>query len=262
MKYDIFSFNNELDILDIRLNILSEHVDYFVIVEATETFSGVPKPLYYDLNKERYSKFKNKIIHYVVTDTPKNFEDINCDQEILEMARNSDNVTREHLCWLKEFYQKEVIKKALVGLNDEDICIVSDVDEIWNYDLDLNVCGNSIHKPMIDWCYIDYLNVRTSEDWTYFTGPIITQYSNIKNDCLNHLRTIRKMKDVYIYHENGGWHFNSLGGVEKKIQDFQHPVYTKSYMQSRQIGCRIDETDLPIYIINNKEKYKGLFKND
>ena len=38
-KYDIFSFNNELDMLEIRLNILSDYVDFFVIVEATETFS-------------------------------------------------------------------------------------------------------------------------------------------------------------------------------------------------------------------------------
>lgn len=40
MIYDIFSFNNELDMLGLRLEILSPYVDYFVLVEADRTFSG------------------------------------------------------------------------------------------------------------------------------------------------------------------------------------------------------------------------------
>ena len=40
MVYDCFQFFNELDILKIRLHVLSDVVDRFVISEATETFSG------------------------------------------------------------------------------------------------------------------------------------------------------------------------------------------------------------------------------
>ncbi len=36
--YDVFPFFNELDLLEIRLNILDPYVDYFVLVEATEDF--------------------------------------------------------------------------------------------------------------------------------------------------------------------------------------------------------------------------------
>lgn len=256
--YDIISFNSELDMLELRLNVLNDYVDYFVIVEATETFSGFEKPLYFELNKTRYKEFSHKIIHYVVTDTPKDFNDPNCDQEILFLASNSSNVTRDHLCWLKEFYQKEKIKHALVGLDDDDICYVSDCDEIWNYNLNINV-ENEIYKPKINWCYINYLNLRTLEDWTYFTGPIVTKYKNIKNDCLNHLRTISKMRDKYVYYENGGWHFNALGGVENKIDSFKHPVYTTHYMETRQRGLFIEEINLPNYILDNKDKYKKFF---
>ena len=71
--YDIFTLNNELDMLELRLNILNDYVDYFVIVEATETFTGVDKPLYYQLNKERFSEFEHKIIHFVIKDTPKDY---------------------------------------------------------------------------------------------------------------------------------------------------------------------------------------------
>ena len=259
-KYDIFTLNNELDMLEIRLNLLNDYVDYFVIIEATETFSGYEKPLYYSLNKDRFEEFNHKIIHYVVTDTPKDFNDTNCDQESFNLACNSDNVTRESLCWLKEFYQKEMIKKALVNLNDDDICFVSDIDEIWNYNLNYDI-GEGIYKPKINLCYINYLNVRTDEDWTFFTGPIVAKYSNIKNECLNHLRTHRKMNHKYIFMENGGWHFNALGGISQKIEAFKHPVYTVNYMNSRQHGSRIDESELPEFLIKNKDKYKKFFKS-
>ena len=121
--YDIFSFNNELDMLDIRLNILDPYVDKFVLVEANTTFSGVDKPFYYEENKKQFEKFHDKIIHYKIDRSPKTFEDSNgCDEEYFNMALNSPNVTREHYCWLIEFYQKECIKKALIDLNDDDVC--------------------------------------------------------------------------------------------------------------------------------------------
>ena len=257
--YDIFTFNNELDLLEIRLNILNNYVDYFVIVEATETFSGIPKPLHYNLNKERFKNFQHKIIHYIINDTPQSFDDKNCDQLVLKMANESDNVTREHLCWLKEFYQKELIKNSLINLNDNDICYISDLDEIWNYNLNFQI-DEGVYKPMINWCYINFFNIKTNEDWTHFTGPIVTKYKNIKNECLNHLRTHSKNTNKYIYIENGGWHFNAIGGIQKKINDFKHPIYTNEYMINRENGSRIDENNLPEYLIKNKEKYKQFFK--
>lgn len=259
MIYDIFTFNNELDMLELRLNLLNEYVDYFVIVEANEKFSGEPKPLNYLLNKDRFKSFHHKIIHRVISDTPKSFDDLNCNQTVLKIASESSNVTREHPCWLKEFYQKELIKDALIHLQDDDVCYVSDVDEIWNYNDRFEIDQNSIYKFNIELCYIEYLNVRTNENWTYFTGPIVTRYRNIKNACLNHLRTYGKMKDVYQYRPDGGWHFNALGGVIKKVQDFNHPYYSLNHMASRRNGLALEESKLPQYIIDNKEKFKHLF---
>ena len=67
------------------------------------------------------------------------------------------------------------------------------------------------------------------------------------------------MNHVYIFMENGGWHFNALGGIEKKVEDFQHYVYNIDYMKKRASGDIVYESGLPEYIINNKEKYKELF---
>jgi len=43
--YDCFPFRNELDLLDLRLSEIYDHVDHFVIVEATSTFQSAPKTL-------------------------------------------------------------------------------------------------------------------------------------------------------------------------------------------------------------------------
>lgn len=247
MVYDIITFNGEVEMLEIRMQILASYVDKFVIVEATETFSRQPKELTY--KPEIYKQWQDKIIYHVIDDFT--------DEKVLEMARNSSNTGNGEIHWVYEFYQKEKIKDALIGLNDEDICFVSDVDEIWNPEVLGIFIDDHVYKPLQNLCYIYYLNQRTTEDWTYFTGTIITRYKNIKNACLNHLRT--HSKNNYRFIENGGWHFNSLGGKDRKIDAFKHPVYTVDYMESREKGLHIDESDIPQYLKDNKEKYKHLF---
>lgn len=247
---DVITFNGELDTLELRLNILSDVVDKFVIVEATETFSRKQKELTFLENRDRFLPWLHKIKYYVIDDFT--------DKEVLNMALLSDNTGNKETHWVYEFYQKEKIKDALKGLHDEDIVFVSDCDEIWSPEIASFPFEDEVYKPKQDLTYIYYLNQRTSENWTYFTGTIVTKYKNIKNACLNHLRT--HSKNNYTFIENGGWHFNAIGGVEKKIDSFKHPVYTPEYMKTRERGLRIDETGLPEHIINNREKYKHLFK--
>ncbi|MDE6220450.1 MAG: glycosyltransferase, partial [Lachnospiraceae bacterium] len=113
MVYDCFQFFNELDILKIRLNVLDPVVDRFVISEATETFSGLKKPLYYEENKEMFVEFQDKIIHVVVDDTP----------------RGADWGTHE-----RDTFQKNAVTRGLKDCTDDDIVIFSDLDEIPNPD--------------------------------------------------------------------------------------------------------------------------------
>ena len=58
MIIDAFTFFNELDLLELRLNYLDSVVDYFVIVESNISHSGEYKSLTYLENKERFSKFQ------------------------------------------------------------------------------------------------------------------------------------------------------------------------------------------------------------
>ena len=261
--YDIFTYNGEADILEIRLNILKDTVDQFIIVEAPTTFSGLKKPLYFEEQKERFAPFLNKIKYFIIDDYPN-------DKELCELADSSSNVPQngpEH--WKREFYQKESIKKALTHLKDDDICFIGDADEIWNPKVLIDYTKNDIFK-LRQVVYSYFLNNRSNEPWA---GTLVTKYKNIKNNCLNHLRT----KSKYVYISNGGWHFTNIGGIEeirRKLKDSYtaesyntNDVQTKlekrfgkkDYM-GRKFRFKITESNLPEYIVKNKEKYKNLFK--
>jgi beta-1,4-mannosyl-glycoprotein beta-1,4-N-acetylglucosaminyltransferase len=114
--FDCFTFFNELEILDIRLNTLNDYVDYFVLVEATKTHSGKEKELYYLKNKEKFKKFEDKIIHVIVDDMP-------------ERKEGQDEVSYR---WQLENFQRNAIMRGLKNCKDDDIIIISDADEIPN----------------------------------------------------------------------------------------------------------------------------------
>ena len=57
MIYDCFTFFNELDLLEIRLNELDLVVDKFVLVEANFTHQGKEKRLLFEENKNRFFKW-------------------------------------------------------------------------------------------------------------------------------------------------------------------------------------------------------------
>jgi hypothetical protein len=253
MIYDCFYLLNELDLLEIRLNILDPYVDKFVILESNETFSGVPKPLHFKENEERFKKWKDKIIYYVVDDYPN-------DTTLYDMAYNSPNTGDKSDFWLEEFYQKESLQKALVGLDDEDLVFISDVDEIWRPSI-LPIKGDAVYRP-IQLSYMYYLNNRTDLNWQVgWTGTIATKYKNIKNACINHLRTDEVTP--YIPIENGGWHFCSLGGREQKIKGWANPkmdTFDWFTWEKREKGSRIEDKDLPEFLLNNKQKYAKYWK--
>lgn len=241
MVIDLFYFNNELDMLEIRLNILNDVVDKFVLIEAPLTFSGKPKPLYYLENKERFAKWNDKIIHHIAIETP----------ELKQQAYLSPNTGSGEHYWIREFIQKENAKDALSFCSDDDLVFISDVDEVWRPSIVHLMDMRAVYKPK-QLPYLYYLNQRTDEDWHGWTGTIATQYKNIKNACVNHLRT--DGMTPYTVIENGGWHFNSIGGQQQKRLAFSHPIYENdSEWKRREINLRKDEKDLPEYILNNKE---------
>ena len=46
--FDCFMYFDEEQVLDLRLNVLNDFVDYFVIVESTQNHKGVKRKLLFD----------------------------------------------------------------------------------------------------------------------------------------------------------------------------------------------------------------------
>ena len=191
MIIDCFPFFNELDLLEIRLNVLNDVVDKFVLVEASKTQSLIDKPFYFEENKDRYSKFLDKIIHVKITDYPK-----------------KDG-------WAMENYQRNCIVKGLqqLELKEEDIIGVSDLDEIWFPEIrdKFEEYFKEVKFISVEMKYlVFYLNLETvDKKWI---GTIFAKAKDLINYTPQNLRNI---KDHVSHVEEAGWHFGYQGGKEK-----------------------------------------------
>jgi len=267
MTYDCFMYNGEADLLEIRFNLLGGLVDKFVMVEGIETFSGNPKVLaWIERNRDRFEEWEDRVVYEIVSDYN--------DTEILaQIEARSEYVSGTP--FIKAFYQKERLRKVLEKMSpdDEDIIIYGDSDEIINpvlldrlqFDLD-----DKPHK-LRQLAYSYYLNNRSEEDWR---GTVITRYKNLRNGCLNDLRANPVEEDII---NGGGWHFTNLGGLEAiklKLESYDHQEanipWVKDGLEERMklnvdflgrgYNMWIDESQLPQYILDNKGRYRHLWK--
>jgi beta-1,4-mannosyl-glycoprotein beta-1,4-N-acetylglucosaminyltransferase len=253
---DIFSFNGELDILEIRLNILDSVVDEFIICEGDETTAGNPKPRYFEENKERYAKWAHKIKYYIFSPFS--------DPMMQAFSKAYLPIPIEQHWWHREFIQKESMRYALTHLHDDDRVFIGDVDEIWNPDTVFPEGRAELQQTV----YTYYLDNKSSEHWT---GTSLMSYKDIKHDTLDNLRAYdERRKHMHAPVIKSGWHFTNQGGyefVKRKIQSYAHQEFNnpQTLAQIEQhihnnedyIGRPFilgkDETGLPEYILQNNE---------
>lgn len=259
---DIFSFAGEMDILEIRLNILYNFVDEFIICESDETFTGLKKPLYFKENIARYEKFLPKIKHFVMASN---------DPILTLGAMQSPGVPKDLHWWIREYTQKESMRYALTHLKDDDLVFIGDADEIWN---PFNMPTERCKLEMFVYSY--YLNNRSSEWWE---GTSVMPYSLIKQYPLDDLRAHdhhkRPIEQAPTF-KNNGWHFTNIGGAEfvkRKLASYSHQEFAISEILDgiedriknnvdfigRNFKFGKDETDLPQYLLHNRDKYAKMF---
>lgn len=256
MTFDCFMIFNELDLLEIRLNILDPYVNFFVIGESQQTFSGKEKPRYFEENKERFAKWEEKIIHVLI--------DEGSFPNAFERAGHQKDSLRKVLEHLEE--QKEI--------SDLDLVYFGDIDEIWKPQ-QLIIRDDIVYNlKQLNYCY--YLNNRSSEEWV---GTVVGAWKTIRQQSFNHWRANHT-------HElpNGGWHFTNMGGadqIRKKLEAYDHQEFNNEFIkndierkiesgedyvgrshdwQGRPFEMWISEFDLPQFVIDNKDKYKNLWK--
>jgi len=205
---------NELDLLNYRLNLLDDYVDYFVLVEAAHTHTGKEKKLFYNVNKELFKKFKDKIIHVIVDDFPYRYPDI-------DIEKNQQ--------WENEHFQRNCIKRGIdkLSLNDNDIITICDLDEIPNPEILNKIKENkkqiTISSFKMDMYYYN-LNCKTNiSDW--ISPKIISYKEFIKLDITIHDFRYKKTDNIIA---NGGWHlsyFGDLNFIKNKIQNLCEQEY-------------------------------------
>jgi beta-1,4-mannosyl-glycoprotein beta-1,4-N-acetylglucosaminyltransferase len=225
---DCFTFYNEIELLIYRLNILNDVVDYFVIVESTHTFVGAEKELYFFNNKHLFEKWEKKIIHIIVDD--------------FQYKRPNININRGEQ-WKNENYQRNKISAGLnkLKLNNEDVIIITDVDEIPAKNI-LNDIKNgkiivTINKLEMDFYYCN-LNHKKRSLWPSARIISYEKYLSLSLTC-NDIRGYECSKI-----ENGGWHLSYFGDaqyIRNKIQNFSHQEFNNSnFTDIDKINKRLD----------------------
>jgi beta-1,4-mannosyl-glycoprotein beta-1,4-N-acetylglucosaminyltransferase len=229
--FDCFLFCNEFDVLDIRLNELNDKVDKFILVECTKDHQNKKKPLYFLENKEKYSKFSDKIVHVVVDDFPE-FGPIN------DLAY-----------WEVENFQRNQIMEGLKRChpNKRDIVMITDVDEIIRNDKVGTIVklidkrGTDVVFGEFDF-YAFFVNRKQPNMWCI---SIATSWETLskyirtpqamrdlsgftKGHATNGFEVLEAVKKQHFHKKwaftrvrNVGWHFTSLGNFKKFLQKLE-----------------------------------------
>lgn len=268
MIIDCFPFFNELDLLDIRLKLLDDIVDKVILIESTRTFTLTKKRLFYNENKNRYSKYKNKITHIIVDDSPAllNKFFVHKPKSIFWLLKNKKSIfLNAHDI---DFYQKNQVSKGLKNCDENDILILSDLDEIPNPSIfkDLENLKKGRNALELDlYCYFLNGKVFDKESKTNikWTGPSITKFKYFRSfhderhGARNSFKNNKKLQFKKI--QNAGWHFTYLGGLKSlnlKIKSTAHTeLNTRSINTQSNLKNLIDSG----VFVGNK-KWKAIYK--
>ena len=281
---DTTTFYKENLMMELRMNILSKFVDYFVICESKYSHSGKKKKLYFDINK--FKDFKKKIIYLVCENEP---EDLNSSKEFVPYIERQNSIKRIA-------FQRNFIQSCFENFSNNDFILYSDNDEIPNIKhQNFFEDDNKIYIFKQKLFYYKLNLILPSVDWYGTKGCTIKNLKNInwlrniKNKKYSHLRidtlfSKDKYQNIKII-DNGGWHFSNLKTIEdlndKYLNDENHADYSnlmsikniQEDVANWQIGIdhnedkrsnsklskvklvKEDVSSLPEFIVNNKNNY-------
>jgi len=207
---DTFIFYNELDMLEFRLTELDPVVDTFVLVEATKTFAGKPKPLHFKENMDRYNKWKDKIVHVIV-----------------------DTMPGGNNAWSREAYQRNSIAKGVQSMNleDTDIILIADCDEVPDVDILSGLKTKGLKGAWKLHMDFYYYNLMCKAKISHSRARLM-DYKTFKT------RTPEKHVNTFYPRMNCGWHFSYFGSEDfiiNKIQEFSHQEFNKPEYKNKEV---------------------------
>ena len=235
--FDVFLFGYELDLLEIRMNILDPYVDYFVFSEGCKTFSGEDKGFVFKKTDKRFKKFKDKIIYTKIEEPT---------QEELQAKGIQYNVKRESFM-RDTFYKDSIMEVLKEHCTDDDVIVWSDLDEVPNPEVLENL--SDFYKPGTVYNFAQD-NYQAALNWFETTGTITSQtldfsyeeegprwigtkmcdFATLKKYTLTQMRQ-ELPKETNLRIHPGGWHWSTVGcdcectmydRVMKKIKSSAH----------------------------------------
>ena len=259
-------FDEDL-ILDLRLNILDKFVDYFVIVESIFTHRGEKRNLKFNINK--FKKFEGKIVYLVYDQEPSQIEKI-------VSKDTEDKKSRKYImnALFRENAQRNFINEALNNLDNEDVILVSDVDEIPNLKgINFEEKKSKIILFKQDMLYYKFNLKLPNLAWT---GTKACKKKYFKS--AQWLRNVKDRKypfyrvDTYFsekkyinceFIENGGWHFTNIktaNQIKQKLESYLHHIeFDKNPLSAEEID-KIIQDKIAIYDLSvdqRKNKIRG-----
>lgn len=229
---DCFTFFNELELLEFRLKLLDATVDRFVIAESNITHSGKPKPYYFEANKKMFEPWLHKITYLPIHQST----------EGLDFTQTVTSYTPGSAAWKLENEQRNALYAAAAFAGDDDLVVVSDLDEIPNPKMltAINLQDGPVALSMLFHYY--FLNCQNTGTERWWNGSILCTGRQFKATTPQALRDKRNdLKRV----NKAGWHFSYLGGIEKikyKIQSFAHTEFNnEEYLSDANIMKALEE---------------------
>jgi len=241
--YDCFTFYNEFDLLEIRLQELWNTVDVFVIAEANITHQNNPKPFLLKENWERFKPYQDKIRHIMVEDMP-------C----------------SNFSWDNEFFQRNCLARGLSDVEPEDIIIISDSDEIPRpsaltyIKLDNNPADRYCLCMPIFYFKLNYMMtepVYRQINIKAVRGRVL-QNPHWERSSFNYIPGVKEL-------EHAGWHWTYLGNTEfaiNKLKTFAHAESNRPDIIDYVNVDQMIEQKLGLTWLNSSERFQYIHLDD
>ena len=249
--YDCFMYFDEEVVVDVRFHTLNKFVDYFVIVESRFTHKGNPRELKF--NHKKFEKFKNKIIYIVDEEIYSQTEEIKTeDSEGEESRKLIFNAA------YRENGQRNLIVKGLEGANDEDLVLISDVDEIPKlsglnfenineriilFEQDMFYYKFNLQLPDLIWTGTKGCKKKNLVSPQWLRNIKDRKYSFFRIDTFFSKTKFTSIKII----SDGGWHFSNIK-TPKEIE-----FKLRSYLHHREFDLNPLSVDQINEIIKNKQ---------
>jgi beta-1,4-mannosyl-glycoprotein beta-1,4-N-acetylglucosaminyltransferase len=258
--YDCFQYFNEDHMVDLRLNVLNQYVDFFVISESTKTHQGKNKKI--NFNIEKFPKFKNKI-KFIVADYDK---EIN-----FKKHTGGESPVEQH--------QRNSLIEGIKNASPEDLIILSDSDEIPDLTKLKDIRKDKKFIAFSQKMFMYKLNLQNMDESNWI-GSKITKKKNITS--MQELRNLKfknypfwRLDKNNLQTIKGGWHFSYLQTPEQilnKIKSFSHGEFNNDDINEKKIEKKILQNEdifgrgitlkkiqldanFPDYILKNKNKF-------